>query len=74
MEDELRKVRASPEVQDAITGRHNPRNAGAGYGKGYRGMPAELLRDLERIPSPVLPPLRKAAQDGEGADGPQRAA
>lgn len=55
MEDELRKVRALPEVQDAITGRHNPRNAGAGYGKGYRGMPGEVLRDLERVPSPILP-------------------
>lgn len=53
MEDELRKVRALPEVQDAITGRHNPRNAGAGYGKGFRGMPAEVLKDLEKVPSPV---------------------
>ncbi len=53
MEDELRKVRALPEVQDAITGRHNPRNAGAGYGKGFRGMPDEVLKDLERITSPV---------------------
>lgn len=73
MEDELRKVRASPEVQDAITGRHNPRNAGAGYGKGYPGMPEEVLRDLERIPSPV-PPLRKEAQDGGGAREPKKAA
>lgn len=55
MEDELRKVRALPEVQDAITGRNNPRNAGAGYGKGFRGMPDEVLKDLERIPSPVAP-------------------
>lgn len=53
MEDELRKVRALPEVQDAITGRHNPRNAGAGYGKGFRGMPAEVLKDLEKVPSPL---------------------
>lgn len=50
MEDELRKVRALPEVQDAITGRNNPRNAGAGYGKGFRGMPDEVLKDLQRIP------------------------
>ncbi len=55
MEDELRKVRALPEVQDAITGRFNPRNAGAGYGKGFRGMPDEVLKDLERVPSPVQP-------------------
>jgi integrase len=53
MEDELRKARASAEVQDAITGRHNPRNAGAGYGVGFRGMPAEVLRELEKVPSPV---------------------
>lgn len=53
MEDELRKVRALPEVQDAITGRHNPRNAGAGYGKGYRGMPDEVLKDLAKVPSPL---------------------
>ncbi len=53
MEDELRKVRALPEVVDAITGRHNPRNAGAGYGKGFRGMPDEVLKDLARIPSPI---------------------
>ncbi|MBS7811224.1 hypothetical protein KHU32_09770 [Roseococcus sp. XZZS9] len=53
MEDELRKVRALPEVQDAITGRHNPRNAGAGYGKGFRGMPVEVLKDLGRVPSPL---------------------
>jgi integrase len=53
MEDDLRKVRAPAEVQDAITGRHNPRNSGAGYGKGYRGMPAEGLVELSRVPSPV---------------------
>lgn len=52
MEDELRKVRALPEVQDAITGRYNPRNSGSGYGHGFRGMPAEVLRDLSRVPSP----------------------
>ncbi|RVT91686.1 hypothetical protein EOD42_20380 [Rhodovarius crocodyli] len=55
MEDELRKVRALPEVQDAITGRHNPRNAGAGYGRGFRGMPDEVLKDLARVPSPLPP-------------------
>jgi integrase len=60
MEDELRKVGAHPEMMDAITGRHNPRNAGAGYGKGYRGMPSEVLKVLRRIPSP----LAKEAQAG----------
>lgn len=69
MEDELRKVRALPEVQDAVTGRHNPRNAGAGYGKGFRGMPAEVLKDLERIPSPV-PTLGQAGEDDEGVRQP----
>jgi integrase len=52
MEDELRKARAPAEVQDAITGRHNPRNAGAGYGKGYRGMPDETLKELRKVPLP----------------------
>ncbi len=63
MEDELRKVRALPEVVDAITGRHNPRNAGAGYGTGFRGMPDEVLKELGRIPSP-LPPLQPATMRG----------
>lgn len=53
MEDALRKVRALPEVQDAITGRHNDRNAGAGYGVGFRGMPDEVLKELTRVPSPL---------------------
>ncbi|MBL6459325.1 hypothetical protein JMJ55_28810 [Belnapia sp. T6] len=53
MEDELRKVRALPEVVDAITGRHNPRNAGAGYGRGFRGMPDEVLKELSKIPAPL---------------------
>jgi integrase len=63
MEDELRKARAPAEVQDAITGRHNPRNAGAGYGIGFRGMPAEVLRELEKVPSPAapLPPVQRAS-------------
>lgn len=65
MEDELRKVRALPEVQDAITGRHNPRNAGAGYGIGFRGMPDEVLKDLGRIPSPLD---TKATQGASSAD------
>ncbi|NGM19926.1 hypothetical protein G3576_07855 [Roseomonas stagni] len=56
MIDQLRTVRAVQEVQDAITGHYNPRNAGAGYGKGFRGMPDEVLKDLGRVPSPV-PPL-----------------
>ncbi|MBP0465866.1 hypothetical protein J5Y09_18210 [Roseomonas sp. PWR1] len=64
MEDELRKVRAPAEVQDAITGRYNPRNAGAGYGLGFRGMPDEVLKDLRRIPSPLE---QRAAQGPEDA-------
>jgi integrase len=53
MEDELRKIRALPEVQDAITGRNNPRNAGAGYGDGFRRLPADVLEDLRRMPLPA---------------------
>ncbi|WP_143020997.1 hypothetical protein [Belnapia rosea] len=53
MEDQLRISRAPPEVVDAITGRHNPRNAGAGYGRGYRGMPDEVLKELAKVPSPL---------------------
>jgi integrase len=53
MEDELRKIRALPEVQDAITGRNNPRNAGAGYGDGFRRLPGDVLNDLQRIPLPA---------------------
>jgi hypothetical protein len=53
MEDNLRKVRALPEIQDAVTGRYNPRNSGAGYGIGYRGMPAEVLIESSKVPSPV---------------------
>jgi integrase len=53
MQDELRKARAHPEVIDAVTGRHNPRNAGDGYGRGFRGMPDEVFVDLRNIPSPL---------------------
>jgi integrase len=61
LEDSLRKVRAAPEAQDAITGHDNPRNAGAGYGRGYRGMPDEVLKELERVPSPLPPPTSQDA-------------
>ncbi|MBR0653230.1 hypothetical protein GXW78_26495 [Roseomonas terrae] len=63
MEDALRIARVSQEAQDAITGRHNPRNAGAGYGKGFRGMPDEVLKDLERVPSPVPPEVSGGATE-----------
>lgn len=53
MEDSLRKARVPEEVVDAITGRHNPRNAGADYGWGFRRMPAEVLKELAKVPSPV---------------------
>ncbi|MBN8872179.1 MAG: hypothetical protein J0H67_05030 [Rhodospirillales bacterium] len=56
MEDQLRIARVGPEAHDAITGHDNPRNAGAGYGRGFRGMPDELLKELRRVPSP-LPPI-----------------
>jgi integrase len=66
MEDELRKVRALPEVMDAITGRHNPRNAGSGYGRGFRNMPDETLKELQKIPSP-LSPAPGPSRDRSGA-------
>ena len=53
MEDQLRIARVPAEAQDAITGHSNPRNAGAGYGRGYRGMPDETLKELAKIPSPI---------------------
>lgn len=58
MEDQLRIARVPTEAQDAITGRDNPRNAGANYGRGFRGMPDQTLRELARVPSPfpLAPP------------------
>jgi integrase len=64
MEDELRRIRALPEVVDAITGRHNPRNAGAGYGMGFRGMPDETLKELRRVPVPGRLIPTDASEDG----------
>ena len=55
MEDQLRRARVQPEVFDAITGRNNPRNAGVGYGAGFRRMPDETIKELSRIPSPLVP-------------------
>jgi len=49
----LRISRVPIEAQDAITGRHNPRNTGAGYGRGFRGMPDETLKELRKVPSPL---------------------
>jgi integrase len=63
MEDELRRVRPLPEVQDAITGRYNPRNSGVGYGDGFRRMPDETLKDLRRIPSPFDKVAKKAGSE-----------
>ena len=41
----------------------NPRNAGDGYGRGFRGMPDEVLKDLARVPSPLdAVPARRAAE------------
>lgn len=51
LEDQLRIARVPVEAQDAITGHDNPRNAGAGYGKGFRGMPEEVLKELARVPA-----------------------
>jgi integrase len=53
MEDELRAVDGMrDEIADAITGRKNTRNAGAGYGIGYRKMPKETAKFLAQIPKP----------------------
>lgn len=53
MEDELRRARVLPEAADAITGHKNPGNSGAGYGRGFRGMPDELAKEIEKLPSPL---------------------
>lgn len=66
MEDELRKANVHPELMDAITGRHNPRNAGAGYGKGYRGMPGAVLKTLRRIPSPLAKDAKTGGETSKG--------
>ena len=55
MEDQLRMARVPPEAQDAIMGHVNPRNAGAGYGRGFREMPGELLKEIGKVPSPLAP-------------------
>ena len=73
MEDQLRKVRAAPEAQDAITGHNHPRNAGAGYGRGFRGMPDELLKELERVPLPTgLMPCDPTSQGPRATPAPAR--
>lgn len=61
MEDQLRKARVPTEAHDAITGHDHPRNAGAGYGRGYRGMPDELLKELSQVPSPLPLPTSQGA-------------
>ena len=48
-------ARVPPEAQDAIMGHVNPRNAGAGYGRGFREMPGELLKEIGKVPSPLAP-------------------
>jgi len=56
LRDALLRVRAPDEAIDAILGHNNPRNAGAGYGRGYRGMPDETAKELCKVVSPVPPP------------------
>jgi hypothetical protein len=51
MVDALLRERVPPEAADAITGHDNPRNAGAGYGRGFRGMPDELAKELRKMPA-----------------------
>ncbi|MFC7737003.1 hypothetical protein ACFQX4_14365 [Roseomonas sp. GCM10028921] len=57
-------MRALPEVVDAITERHNPRNAAAGYGVGFRGMPDETWKELRKVPLPAG--LHGSGQAGTG--------
>ena len=59
LRDALLRVRAPDEAIDAILGHNNPRNAGAGYGRGYRGMPDETAKELAKVASP-LPALSPA--------------
>lgn len=65
MEDELRKLREPAEVQDAGTGRHNPRYAGPRYaGAGFRGMPDETLTELRKVPPrPAVCPAQQRPED-----------
>lgn len=53
MEDALRLARVPREAQDAIMGHSNSANAGAGYGRGWRGWPDELAKELAKVPSPL---------------------
>ncbi len=62
MEDALRRARVPEEVMDALTGRNNPRNAGAGYGRGFRRMPDETLKELSKVPALLPAALRDEPQ------------
>lgn len=57
MKDRLRFARVPPEAADAILGHDHPKNAGSGYGDGWRGHPDELVKELEKVASPVRPML-----------------
>ena len=52
MKDALRRHRVPEQTQDALLGHANPANAGAGYGKGLRGMPDVTAEDLAKVPLP----------------------
>ncbi|MCK8784174.1 site-specific integrase [Roseomonas sp. NAR14] len=53
MEDMMRRARIPTEAADAIVGHENPRNAGSGYGDGFRAWPGELAKELEKVASPL---------------------
>jgi hypothetical protein len=53
MKDALRRAEVQTELADALLGHANARNAGRGYGTGYRNLPWILLRALKRVPSPL---------------------
>jgi integrase len=72
MVDALRRARVPPEAADALTGHDNPRNAGAGYGKGFRGMPDELAKELRKVPAILPLPGGDAVQDSKRPRGRRR--
>jgi hypothetical protein len=53
MKDLLRFARVPAEAADAFLGHNNPMNAGANYGRGWRGWPDELAKEVAKIASPV---------------------
>ncbi|WP_187783998.1 DUF6538 domain-containing protein [Teichococcus aerophilus] len=53
MKDLLRFSGVREEAADAMLGHNNPVNAGANYGRGWRGRPDQLIKEVYKIPSPI---------------------